>query len=33
LLLALLMLIPFRLIINKIRDIGEEESAQDLYKS
>jgi len=30
---ALLMLIPFRLIINKIRDIGEEESAQDLYKS
>ena len=33
LLIALLMLIPFRLIINKIRDIGEEESAQDLYKS
>ena len=33
LLLALLMLIPFRLIINKIRDIREEESAQDLYKS
>ena len=33
LLIALLMLIPFRLIINKIRDIREEESAQDLYKS
>ena len=30
---ALLMLIPFRLIINKIRDIREEESVQDLYKS
>ena len=30
---ALLMLIPFRLIINKIRDTGEEESVQDLYKS
>ena len=33
LLIALLMLIPFRLIINKIRDIKEEESVQDLYKS
>ena len=30
---ALLMLIPFRLIIKKIRDIREEESTQDLYKS
>ena len=30
---ALLMLIPFRLIINKIRDIQEKESVQDLYKS
>jgi len=30
---ALLMLIPFRLIIKKIKDIKEEESTQNLYKS
>tara|TARA_Y100001970_G_C13799018_1_gene634070 strand:+ start:118 stop:669 length:552 start_codon:yes stop_codon:yes gene_type:complete len=32
LLMSLLMLIPFRLIINEIRDIGEEKSDQELYK-